>query len=64
MTLSNLPEAGYRLTGYHNCPDMPGTTLATIDITVSGSGVVGTPTNATGVGQTSLSQNVAFDDIG
>jgi hypothetical protein len=64
MTLSNLPPAGYTLTSYHNCPDLPGTTMATIDITVSGSGMVGTPTNASGVAQTSLNQNVAFGDIG
>ena len=63
MTLSNLPEAGYTLTSYHNCPD-DDATKATMNITVSGSGVVGTPTNATGVAQTSLSQNVAFDSIG
>jgi len=63
MTLSNLPEAGYTLTSYHNCPDQPDPKDA-IDITVSGSGVIGTPTNATNVAQTVLSSNVAFDDIG
>ena len=63
MTLSNLPEAGYTLTTYHNCPDQPDPKDA-IDITVSGSGVVGTPTNATNVAQTVLSTNVAFGDIG
>ena len=63
MTLSNLPEAGYTLTSYHNCPDHPDP-KATMDITVSGSGVVGTPTNVSGVAQSNLSQNVMFDEIG
>ena len=63
MTLSNLPAAGYTLTTYHNCPDQPDPKPA-IDITVSGSGVVGVPTNATEVAQTVLNTDVAFDDIG
>jgi hypothetical protein len=62
MTLNNLPEAQYTLTTYHNCPDYYAT-MATMDITVSGSGVVGAPTNASGIAQTVLSQNVAFDEI-
>jgi formylglycine-generating enzyme required for sulfatase activity len=63
VTLHNLPEARYTLTTYHNCPDYYAT-MATMDITVSGSGVVGAPTNASGVAQTVLSQNVLFDEIG
>jgi hypothetical protein len=63
MTLSNLPAAEYTLTTYHNCSDRP-ETMPTIDVTVSGSGVVGTPTNATGAAQTSLSQSVQFEQLG
>jgi len=63
LTLSNLPEAGYTMTSYFNCPDDPNP-KAGVDISVSGSGVVGAPTNATGVPQTIAANNVLFDEMG
>ena len=63
VTLSNLPEAGYTMTSYFNCPDDP-YPKANVDITVSGSGVAGTPTNAIGAVQTIAANNVLFDEIG
>ncbi len=68
MTLSNLPAEHYALTTYHNRPDYADDSMpippAVIGVTVSGSGVVGNPINASGVAQTYLSVDVLFDDIG
>jgi len=63
LTLSNLPEAQYTMTSYFNCPD-DANPKANVDITVGGSGVAGTPTNATGVPQTIAANNVLLDEIG